>query len=329
MVKGAPAGGGDAEPGDPALILDTELTCAVDARLAEDDGLQAVDAGVVADVLVAGPLGAAVGAVEVQRLALVDALRQVLVGVAAAALDDLHVFEIPIHFIRGAVEDGRAGPGGADGLQDVEGPQGVDLEVVAGVLDAGGDGDLGGEVEDAVGVGVAADGVGHRGGVADVGLDEVGDPPLAEPGEVRLRPPAAEVVDDDDVMPLLVQPRRGVAADEPGAPGDDPLLSRRVGHGPFASPLEIGHPGGCPGPRRPAPRGVHLSTTRDGISSAGGRGAGAGRGNSRHESRPAAHDSLAGLLSPPARFAAPGRSTDQDVGMKSRRPGLPRPGAGS
>ena len=52
---------GDAEPGDPALVLDAELPRPVDAGLPERDGLQPVDPGVIADILVAGPLRAAVG----------------------------------------------------------------------------------------------------------------------------------------------------------------------------------------------------------------------------------------------------------------------------
>ncbi len=96
-----------AEPGDPALVLDAELPRPVDARLAEDDRLQAVDPGVVADVLVARPLGAAVGGVEVERLGLVDAVGQVLVGVAAVALDDADVLEVAVDLVRRAVDHGR------------------------------------------------------------------------------------------------------------------------------------------------------------------------------------------------------------------------------
>src|SRR5262249_9029088 len=45
------AGGrGHAEPGDPALVLDPELAGPIDARLSEYDGLQSVDASIVADV---------------------------------------------------------------------------------------------------------------------------------------------------------------------------------------------------------------------------------------------------------------------------------------
>ena len=51
-----PQGGGDAEPGHPALVLHPQLARAVDAGLAQGDRGQAVDAGVVDGVLVAGPL---------------------------------------------------------------------------------------------------------------------------------------------------------------------------------------------------------------------------------------------------------------------------------
>src|SRR5439155_19062825 len=61
--------GGDDEPSHPALVLDAHLPWPVDTRLTEDDGPQAVDSVVVADVLVRGAFRATVGRVKVERLA--------------------------------------------------------------------------------------------------------------------------------------------------------------------------------------------------------------------------------------------------------------------
>ncbi len=46
---------------------------------------------------------------------------------------------------------------------------------------------------------------------------------LAEPGEVGVGAPAAQVVDDDDAVARRVEPGGGVAADEARPSGDDPL----------------------------------------------------------------------------------------------------------
>lgn len=58
--------GGNHEMRRPALILDAELPWAIDRRLPKDHRGQAVDAVVIAHVLVASALGAAVGRVEIQ-----------------------------------------------------------------------------------------------------------------------------------------------------------------------------------------------------------------------------------------------------------------------
>ena len=60
--------------------------------------------------------------------------------------------------------------------------------------------------------------------LADVGPDELLDSLFAEPGQVGFAAAPAEVVDDDDVGPGPVEPRRGVTSDEPGPARDDELL---------------------------------------------------------------------------------------------------------
>jgi hypothetical protein len=65
----------DQEMGDPALVLGAELAGAVEAAHAEHDGGQTVHACVVEHVLVGGALGAAIGAEQLERTALVDRRR--------------------------------------------------------------------------------------------------------------------------------------------------------------------------------------------------------------------------------------------------------------
>ena len=62
---GAANGRRDGKEGQPALVFHAELARPVDGRLAEDDGGQVVDAGVVAHILVARALAATVGRMEV------------------------------------------------------------------------------------------------------------------------------------------------------------------------------------------------------------------------------------------------------------------------
>ena len=64
----------DEEVRDPALILGAELARAIDAAHPQHRRRDGVDPGVVQHVLVGGALRAAVGAVEVERQALVEAV---------------------------------------------------------------------------------------------------------------------------------------------------------------------------------------------------------------------------------------------------------------
>src|SRR5262249_3103356 len=121
---------GDGEPGDPALVLDAELAPAVDAGLSEDDGPQAIDAGVIPHVLVGGALAAAVGGVEVERFGLGDAARTVAKGVPAVALLHAHVLEPAVDLVGRSVEERRGGRVTPGGLEQVEGPERIHLEVV-------------------------------------------------------------------------------------------------------------------------------------------------------------------------------------------------------
>ncbi len=86
-------------------------------------------------------------------------------------------------------------------------PRALISKSVPRVDDAGADGDLGREVEHRVGVGVPGQDLAHPGGVADVGADESGDAMLPKPGEVLVGPAPAQVVDENDVVPLALEAR--------------------------------------------------------------------------------------------------------------------------
>ena len=156
---------------------------------------------------------------EVERLGLIDAERPIFVGVATIALDDPDVFEIAVDLVGRAVEDRRAPiRHSPDGLEDVEGSQRVRFEVGAGIGDARCDGDLRGEMEHGIGVGMGLEELVHQARVADVGLDDVLDPVLAEPLDVAPGTTAAHVIDDHHLVARLMESRRGVRADEPRSP---------------------------------------------------------------------------------------------------------------
>ncbi len=213
-----------AEPADPALVVGGELAATVDGGVAEDDGVEAEAAGVVEHVLVGGTFGAAVGRVELDGGRLVDA---VLVGArlpAGGGLDEVEVLEVAVDLVGGGVDDGRVRRVLADGFEDVDGAEDVDLEVAARRLHAGGHGDLAGEVEDDV-RGDAFNGLFDVEGVADVAVDELDWAGLdraerTEPGEVFRRAVAGEGVEYGDLFATVHEVGGEVGADEAGASGD-------------------------------------------------------------------------------------------------------------
>ena len=149
---GAPRHRRNHKPRHPALIFNAELAQAVNATLAENHRWDAVNAGVIAHILVARALGAAVGRMKVQRLAFGHAKGQVGVAVAGFLFHDFDVFHAAVHLVGGGVNHHWAFGGLADCLQHVEGAQSVDFKVGAGVFNRGSDGNLCGKVDDHVGV---------------------------------------------------------------------------------------------------------------------------------------------------------------------------------
>ena len=223
---GAMMQGGLGEVGEPALIGVAALVRAVDAAHAEDDVGQAEGPGVVEDVLVGRALAAAVGAVEVERR-LADAVADGRVlgrGVAVAVDAEAQARQVAVHLVGGGVQQRRGVGLAALGLEDVERAERVDLEVVPGVDERGGDGDLGGEVVDG---GRTVHGVVHGGGVSDVGaaeLDVIGVL-VPQPAGVARDAGAGEVVEDEDAAALPGEAVGEVGADE-ARPAEDQDVAR-------------------------------------------------------------------------------------------------------
>ena len=65
--------GGDDEMRHPALVFHPKLARAIDARLAQNDGFEAVNTAVIEHILVARPFGTAVGRVKIERVSFGDA----------------------------------------------------------------------------------------------------------------------------------------------------------------------------------------------------------------------------------------------------------------
>ena len=142
-----PLQGANREPGDPALILQSELVRPVDAGLPEYHGIEPEDAGVIDDVLIAAPLRAAVGGIEVERDRFGHSVRQRRIGIAGTEVRDGDGGELAIDLVGRAVQhDGPAG-GAAHRLQHVEGSERVDREISGGIADRSGDRDLRCEME--------------------------------------------------------------------------------------------------------------------------------------------------------------------------------------
>ena len=107
----------------------------------------------------------------------------------------------------------------AELLEEVQGAEEVDPEVVLRVGDAGRHRDLRREVEDLVDAGQR---VAHCVRVADVPLDDAQPVPvrLAQPAQVAAYAAPGQVVEDHDLVPLVEQLGGHVGADEPGTARD-------------------------------------------------------------------------------------------------------------
>ena len=112
-------------------------------------------------------------------------------------------------------------------FQDVEGTHDVALEVANRVGHRQGNGHLGREVNDDIGLELVED-LAHVGVARDVAVAE-GHPDLLQQDDVALNADAAAVVDDEHLV-LPGEAPDGVDADEPQPAGDQYLLAFKFCH---------------------------------------------------------------------------------------------------
>src|SRR5262245_6398083 len=91
--------GGNREPSDPPLVLDSKLAGAVDTGLPEHHGPQAIDPMIVPDVLIGTTFGAAIGGVKIEWIGLVNPSDEFTICVATVFLDDFGGIHLPVNFI--------------------------------------------------------------------------------------------------------------------------------------------------------------------------------------------------------------------------------------
>src|SRR6266404_7446453 len=153
----------------PALVLVPELPRAIDAAHAKHDGAKAIDARVVAHVLICRSLRASIRRVKVERAGFGDPIWQVAILVARILLYQRDVLHAAVHLVCGCEHHHRLTRALPRSLQHVQGAERVDLEVHPGILDRRGDGNLSSQMIDRVHIlGCRLD----RLGIADVTLDE-------------------------------------------------------------------------------------------------------------------------------------------------------------
>src|SRR5581483_797329 len=129
----------------PALVFVAELARPGDAGHAEDDGRNAIDAGVIADVLVSRSLRATVRRVEIERLLLGYAAGANKLPAGRHGAQRLRA-EAAVHLVgRGKQQEG-VGAVLAYRLKDVERPGEVDFNIKPGIGDGGSHRHLGGKV---------------------------------------------------------------------------------------------------------------------------------------------------------------------------------------
>src|SRR6266404_1192053 len=199
----------------PALVLVPELPRAIDAAHAKHDGAKAIDARVVAHVLICRSLRASIRRVKVERAGFGDPIWQVAILVARILLYQRDVLHAAVHLVCGCEHHHRLTRALPRSLQHVQGAQRVDFEVQPGILDRRGDGNLSSQMIDRVHIlGCRLD----RLGIADVTLDEsqvtIGMLPL-KPLSIALAAPTGQRIKDRDFPVVAQQIVHQMATDEP------------------------------------------------------------------------------------------------------------------
>src|SRR5208282_1523259 len=139
----APAGKRrDDEPRDPSLILHAVLPRAVDAGLAEDDGVESVDPGIITHILVRRALGTSVRGMKIKRRRFRYAGFRMLQAIASCSFTEAHPLHPAVNFVCRGEKDGGFWAKPPHSLEDVECPKRVGLEIRARIEDGSRDGRL-------------------------------------------------------------------------------------------------------------------------------------------------------------------------------------------
>ena len=207
-------GGGDAEPGHPALIFDTELMITVYTGLSHDDRPEAINPIVITAVLVGGPFRATVGGMEIQRPCLGNPFRVIQIGVTTGDLGDLEIFHTAIDLVCRCIDDHGFFIEMTSRFQKVEGAVGIDLEVFPGIADGGCHGNLGGKMDDQFERAMLSKDLGNFGIVAYVAPDQAAGMMRRQPVDILLGSRPGKIVEDDHLVPLAAKIGRAIYADE-------------------------------------------------------------------------------------------------------------------
>jgi hypothetical protein len=145
----------DQEVRDPALVFGAELARPVNTALAEDGCAQTKGVGVIENILIGGSLRTTVRGTEGKRAGLIDAaLTDIRVrrNVAVRRLLHLQISQIAVDLVSAGEDKRRLGRQATDRFQNGQSTLSINDEVGERVGQAGGDGDLCGEMYHAAGL---------------------------------------------------------------------------------------------------------------------------------------------------------------------------------
>jgi hypothetical protein len=205
------------------LILGAKLTRTVYAGLPQVDRPQAIDPGIVADVLIGAALRTPIGRMEVERMRLGYTMGEIAVLIAPVSLDDTYCRHGSVNLVRRVVQQDSRRQELANGLADIEGAQRVQLEVRPRLGHGLGDRDLTCEMENDVGVTMSLEGRHDLAEISDVSPDERERTMRVEPLEVGIGTGPRQVIKMTRSCPSASRRRSGIGADRTCAPRDDPL----------------------------------------------------------------------------------------------------------
>ena len=213
---------GQREVRHPSLVFRTKLVRPVNARHPEHDRRQPVDAMVVANVLIRRALRTTIRRMKVQRASPRHAIRKILEFVPRRTLDNPIMFQPAVNFIRRRVEESwhRLLPPGC--FEHVHRSLRVDRKILLRICDRSRHRHLRGQMKHRL---RPFHRLFHGAVVSHVTLHELY--PLAvlppKPVEILLHAGAADVVEQNHLMPLAQQPIRQIRADKSNPAGNQGL----------------------------------------------------------------------------------------------------------